>query len=698
MKETYLLALCLTYGAQLAGQTTVNLNNGDNNATAYDTTGNDTTFTLASGSATQSGVVSGTGNVIKTGAGAVEFTAVNSYTGSTDVQEGSLSLTKPTFSLSEIPWAFSPMTGISVGDSATASLSISGGVFVGNTGTVTLGNTSSGNGTLSIYNSLPPSPIGSLSNTGDIIVGNAGSGALNVTSIGLARSTGSVRLGAGNGGNGTVLVDDSALQSSSSIIVGEAANSYGSLTISNNGFVFAGHYLELGAGLGSEGHLTIESGGTLSLRNHASGDGLRVGAGLGTVSIDGGTLQTSQTSLTTSVPLAISNDVTFDTGGRVMTIHGDVSGSGSLDMIGSGEVILSANTTYTGGTTVSSGALRLGAGGASGSVVGDITNNGRVIFQRSDDYTYNGVISGSGALWNEGNILRLTSPQTYTGATEVRSGYLVLPTSIDQALAATTTIYIGSAGTLDISNRKLTVAGLTGGGQIYSFGGSAGELTVNTGAGPNQNYYGSLGSSFPNFSLVKTGIGTLILSGANTYTGATTVNDGTLIINGSTGVASTVTVNENGTLGGTGTISGVVNVAGTLAPGESPGTLNFQNSLSLESTATLAIEITDVGAGEFDVLNGDGSNTLSLGGFLTLDNTGYSATLGDSISIFTNWSTITGSFISISGTDLGAGLSWDTSNLYTMGTLSVVPEPSTYAALGGLLALGFAVWHRQRKA
>ena len=389
--------LSLLVSVEIHAQTTVTLNNGDDNVTAYDTTGNDTTFAIPGGSATQSGVVSGSGNLIKTGAGAVEFTASNSYTGSTDVREGTLSFTKPSFSFAEIPWFMTPMNGISVGDSATASLNVSGGVHLGNTGTLTLGNTGSGHGTLSLSNNLVPI-IGSLSNTGDIVVGNAGTGIINLTSGGWLRVTGSMSLGSGTGGTGHVLADAGYLDLSEAFTIAEGANSIASLTITNNGSVITQGSLELGAGVGSSGQVSILNGGTLTLQDDASGDALRIGSGSGTVSIDGGTLKhvgTPSTAFTTSVPVTISGNSTFDTAGREMGVHGLVSGTGALEVIGSGMLTLTSDNTYTGGTTVSSGTLVLGGGGASGSIVGDITNNGwGVVFDRSDDYTFNGVISG----------------------------------------------------------------------------------------------------------------------------------------------------------------------------------------------------------------------------------------------------------------------------------------------------------------
>lgn len=185
-------------------------------------------------------------------------------------------------------------------------------------------------------------------------------------------------------------------------------------------------------------------------------------------------------------------------------------------------------------------------------------------------------------------------------------------------------------------------------------------------------------------ALNKTGAGDLILSGANTYVGGTTVSAGSLIVNNATGSATgtgVLSVSSGASLGGSGIIGGAATIAGGLNPGNSPGDITFNDSLLLTSSATLTIEITGINIGEFDRVVGIGSNTFTFGGVLSLDNSGYSATLGDTINIFSNWGSFAGSFDTIIGTDLGGGLSWDTSNLGTTGTIEVVPEPSTYALL-----------------
>src|SRR4029077_8465931 len=81
-----------------------------------------------------------------------------------------------------------------------------------------------------------------------------------------------------------------------------------------------------------------------------------------------------------------------------VTYGGGVSGSGSLTQAGSGTLILSGANTYSGGTTISAGTLQIGNGGTTGSIVGDVTDNGVLAFNRSDSITFAGNISGSGSV------------------------------------------------------------------------------------------------------------------------------------------------------------------------------------------------------------------------------------------------------------------------------------------------------------
>ena len=88
---------------------------------------------------------------------------------------------------------------------------------------------------------------------------------------------------------------------------------------------------------------------------------------------------------------------------------------------------LTGNNTYTGGTTIAAGTLQLGDGGTTGSIVGDVLNNGTLAVNRSDTFTFEGVISGTGAFEQIGTgTTILTADNTYTGGTTIVAGTLQL--------------------------------------------------------------------------------------------------------------------------------------------------------------------------------------------------------------------------------------------------------------------------------
>ena len=146
---------------------------------------------------------------------------------------------------------------------------------------------------------------------------------------------------------------------------------------------------------------------------------------------------------------------------------------------------------------------------------------------------------------------------------------------VSSCIPGGSTVNIATNAILDLNGNRATIGGLSGNGTVTL--GAGGILNVAPPAGTNTTFNGVISGGG---ALVKTGSGSLTLTGNNPYTGGTTINNGALLVQGA--LTGSISV-AGGTLGGNGTVNGSVVVSGIIAPGTNGvGTLatgaNYWNS------------------------------------------------------------------------------------------------------------------------
>ncbi|MBB3146160.1 outer membrane autotransporter protein [Phyllobacterium trifolii] len=176
-------------------------------------------------------------------------------------------------------------------------------------------------------------------------------------------------------------------------------------------------------------------GGVLQVARDAN-----LGAATGGLTFNGGTLRLGAAfdpAATRAVRIDGSGG-TVDTNGFNATMASGSTGTGGLTKAGAGTLTLTGNNTYTGGSTIATGTLQLGNGGTSGSIVGDIVNNGALIFNRSGTLALSGRISGTGTVDQNGSgTTVLTGLNSYTGTTTLNAGSLFINGNQGAASGAT---------------------------------------------------------------------------------------------------------------------------------------------------------------------------------------------------------------------------------------------------------------------
>src|SRR6202030_1571461 len=397
------------------------------------------------------------------------------------------------------------------GVSATISAPIGGvsGLTKAGSGELTLsGSNTYGGGTTILAGVLS---VGSDTNLGNVSGGITLAGGELVTTINGFTTARTVDVSGGGGpdtlaaANGTTATYTGALSDTGVLVVGDSTN--------------GGTVVLTGVNTYSGG--TNLNGGILAVNNDGN-------LGTGPLSFNGGTLE----ALVGGGGIISSKAITLLAGGGTFladattfsTLSGGITGVGSFTKSVVGALFLTATNTYTGGTAISGGALLIGNGGASGSIVGDVLDNGTLAFNRSDNITFGGVISGTGALDQIGpGTLVLTGANSYSGGTMVVNNS-VLGVDNNGELG-------GPAGGITLQGGELLTTGAaftTSRAVVVNTASGLDILAASTGTTAT---YSGLISGGGGLVIGDPGdTGTVVLTGANTYTGGTTVSAATLSV------------------------------------------------------------------------------------------------------------------------------------------------------------------------
>jgi autotransporter-associated beta strand protein len=443
--------------------------------------------------------------------------------------------------------------------------------------------------------------------------------------------------------------------------------------------------------------ISVSSVATL-VTNNASGVSLSTTAG-SVVTLNGGTLRSTLASAgsffdgDSTITLNGGGIIDYTVANTLSTIQSTtvISGSGGLTKNGVGVIGLASASTYSGGTTVNGGELRIAGAGNRLPTTGNVTVNASGILNLNDNDQTIGTLSGSGRVGlgsgtltasssssstfsgtiedtanagasgstNTGGKLTKsgtgtltlsgTSANTYTGLTTVTNGQLDLSKTAgvnavgdgvtingasavvrlvnDNQIIDTSAMTI-TAGTFNMNSKNETIASLTGAGAVTNMG----TLTL---AGTASTTYSGNASGTGSLVKASTSTGTTTLSGSNSYSGGTTLNGGTLALGSSGAIGTTGTISfGGGTLqfSGSNTTDYSARFSNAASQAYSLDT-NGQNVTLATALASSGGTLTKLGAGTLTLTGTNtytGLTTISAG-TLSVGNGGTAGSIADGI-------------------------------------------------------------------
>ncbi|MFM8885666.1 MAG: beta strand repeat-containing protein [Chthoniobacterales bacterium] len=318
------------------------------------------------------------------------------------------------------------------------------------------------------------------------------------------------------------------------------------------------------------------------------------------------------------------------------TYSGNIAGSLALTKSGAGTLTLTGTNSNTGATIISGGSLAIGTGGQL-STNSAITNNANLTANSTGalaqgTHFSGAAIAGTGSFTQLGSgTTTLNAANTFSGVTLISAGKVVLGHTLAlQNSAYDTTGSTGAIG-LDVTGFTApTLGGLRGSVDLataitgYS---AVTNLILNPQAGASNSYSGVIANGAAGMTVTKTGAGTQVLSGTNTFTGQLTVAEGAISVS---------TVNNSGADGVLGNSTNSV----ILGSNGKSGTLSFNTSTV---TTTKRFTMATGGTGVFDIASGLLTLNGSINGSGALSKTGAGALVLAVANTYSGGSTLGGS-------------------------------------------------------
>jgi autotransporter-associated beta strand protein len=688
---------------------------------------------------TLSGVISGTGALTKNSSSTLTLSGNNNYTGLTTITAGTLAISNNMI-IGAITGSgnLSLGTGFALISNAASNSTFSGAI----SGSGAL--TKAGSGTLTLNGSNTFS--GAITINGGSLVYQAPSAFYTFSPSGININNGSKITIEGSYGFWTPKTFTFDSNGGGEMIIGSGNNVFrGDQTFITNGGsqnIISGTYLNCdNAGtrtfIIADGTDDIDLLVSASLQNTMNLDK----TGAGKISLTANNTYTGNTTISAGIleiggagrlgggtyAANITNNATFlYSGTNNQILSGVISGTGALTHNAASKLTLAGNNTYSGGTTISAGTLEIASTGllGGGNYTGNIANAGAFLVGTNSNQTLSGVISGIGALTKNGTgTLTLAGNNNFSGGTTLNTGILVIGNA---AAAGTGTITQTSGSSL----LKFDTTGtITNDMSVYNVLASqsatlSGAITVNNATwdidtGDTLTISGAVSGSG---GVTKNGNGTLVLSGNNSYSGATVVNAGTLNAANANALGSnnTVTVNDGTllvsaddainnksvTLNSTSiTVAGLA-FSGTYGGAIGTLTLSADSIIDL-GTGSVSIMFTNFDYMDFvaknftlDIYNWTGTTLWNGGTGNDTDKVYFGPDLSDAaLAKIYFHSGAVGGGDSFLGTGFDLGLKATGFDPALGHQIIPVPEPETYAT-GLLLLLSGAwwMWKRNRKA